>query len=95
MLAAQGLRLLLIEGRSSLVIGLGFMALCLFGAELLSVTSSSAFLKLIKETLLIGGWVAMWRPLQTFLYDWWPIARRRRIYRGLGRSTVQVVPAKA
>ena len=23
--------------------------------------------------LLIGGWVAMWRPMEIFLYDWWPI----------------------
>jgi hypothetical protein len=25
------------------------------------------------ESLFIGGWVAMWPPLEVFLYDWWPI----------------------
>ena len=45
--------------------------------------------------LLIDGWVAMWRPLQIFLYDGWPIVRRRRIYRKLGHASVQVLPAKA
>lgn len=94
LLAKRSLRLLLIEGRTSLVIGLGFLALCLFAAELLSVFAASTFLKLLKESLLIGGWVAMWRPLQIFLYEWWPVVRRRRIYRNLGHASVQVLPAK-
>jgi hypothetical protein len=89
------LRLLLIEGRTSLVIGIGFLALCLLGADLLAAFTTNTFFRLPKESLLIGGWVAMWRPLQIFLYDWWPIVRRRRIYRNLGHAIVQVLPAKA
>lgn len=95
MLARRSLRLLLIEGRTSLLIGLGFLALCLIGADLLTVFSSNAFLRLLKESLLIGGWVAMWRPMQIFLYEWWPVVRKRRIYRNLGRASVHVLPAKA
>jgi hypothetical protein len=29
--------------------------------------------EILQEGLLIGGWVAMWRPMEIFLYDWWPI----------------------
>lgn len=94
MLGMRGLRLLLIEGRTSLMIGLGFLALCLIGADLLAAFATNTFLRLLKESLLIGGWVAMWRPLQIFLYEWWPIVRRRRIYRSLGRASVHVLPAK-
>ena len=94
MLAKRGLRLLLIEGRTSLLIGLGFLALCLIGADLLAVFATNTFLRLLKESLLIGGRVAMWRPLQIFLYEWWPVVRRRRIYRNLGRASVHVIPAK-
>ncbi len=94
-LARQNLRLLLTEGRMSLVIGLAFLALCLIGADLLTALSIHAFFRLLKDSLLIGGWVAMWRPLQIFLYDWWPVVRRRRIYRNLGHASVQVVPAQA
>ena len=93
-LALRNLRLLLIEGRTSLVIGIGFLALCLLGADLLASFTTNTFLRLLKESLLIGGWVAMWRPLQIFLYDWWPVVRRRRIYRNLGHASVQVLPAK-
>jgi hypothetical protein len=94
-LALRNLRLLLIEGRTSLMIGIGFLALCLLGADLLAAFTTNTFFRLLKESLLIGGWVAMWRPLQIFLYDWWPFVRRRRIYRNLGHASVQVLPAKS
>jgi hypothetical protein len=29
--------------------------------------------EVLHESLLIGGWVAMWRRLEVFLYEWWPI----------------------
>lgn len=92
-LALRNLRLLLIEGRTSLLIGIAFLALCLLGADLLTAFTTNTFFRLLKESLLIGGWVAMWRPLQIFLYDWWPVVRRRRIYRRLGHAGVQVLPA--
>jgi len=93
-LARRQLRQLLAEGRASLFIGVGFLALCLFAADLLSAAAGGTFLRLLKESLLIGGWVAMWRPLQIFLYDWWPLARRRKIYRNLAHAQVQVLPAQ-
>jgi hypothetical protein len=34
----------------------------------------------LREGFLIGGWVAMWRPLQVFLYDWWPIRAEARLF---------------
>lgn len=92
-LAKRNLRLLLREGRMSLFIGLGFLALCLLGADLLAGYASNTFLRMVKESLLIGGWVAMWRPMQLLLYDWWPIVRKRRIYRNLGNANVSVVQA--
>jgi len=88
----RNLHVLLREGRASLLIGLGFLALCLLGADILASFTNNTFLRLLKESLLIAGWVAMWRPLQIFLYEWWPIVRRGRIYRNLGRSNVHVVP---
>ncbi len=92
-LAKRNLRLLFIEGRTSLLIGLGFLTFCLLGADLLDVFATNTFSKLVKESLLIGGWVAMWRPMQIFLYEWWPIVRKRRIYRHLGGATVRVLQA--
>ena len=46
---------------------------------------------LFRESLLIVGWVAMWRPLEIFLYDWWPILGECRLYARLSESTVRIV----
>jgi hypothetical protein len=40
---------------------------------------------------VIGGWVAMWRPLEIFLYDWWPILGEKRIRDRLSRVDVRIV----
>ncbi len=92
-LTKRNLRLLLLEGRTSLLIGLTFLALCLIGADLLSEFKNNAFLRVLRESLVIGGWVAMWRPMQIFLYEWWPSVRRGRIYKNLSQSKVHVVLA--
>jgi hypothetical protein len=88
------LQLLLQEGRTSLLIGLGFLMLCLLGADFLSIYSANTFLRVLKESLIIGGWVAMWRPLQIFLYEWWPSVRRGRVFHSLANAAVHVRPAK-
>ena len=89
------LRQLLLEGRASLLIGLAFLTMCLLGADILGAAFvNNTFLRLLKESLLIGGWVAMWRPMQIFLYEWWPIIRKGRIYRNLARAMVHVVAVK-
>jgi len=95
LLAGRALRRLLAEGRTCLAIGVGFLAVCLAGSESMRLVPQSPLAGLVSEGLLIGGWVAMWRPLQIFLYEWWPIVRKRRIYRGLARSSVQVVAVPA
>ena len=46
---------------------------------------------LIRESLLIVVWVAMWRPLEIFLYDWWPILGERRLHDRLSRIPVRIV----
>ena len=33
---------------------------------------------ILREGLVITGWVAMWRPLEVLLYDWWPLVQTRK-----------------
>jgi hypothetical protein len=44
----------------------------------------------MEQSLLILGWVANWRPLEIFLYDWWPIRRRVILLRRLAAMPVEV-----
>jgi hypothetical protein len=54
--------------------------------------SETPFRRLVDESFLILGWVANWRPLEIFLYDWWPLARRRDLYRRLSSASVEPKP---
>jgi hypothetical protein len=88
----QKLRLLFRTGRLSLVIGLLFVAASVLAGDLISTALEGyRFAPVIQESLLIGGWVAMWRPLEVFLYDWWPIRREARLYERLSVMPVRIV----
>ncbi|MDI1326556.1 MAG: hypothetical protein PSV23_07125 [Brevundimonas sp.] len=78
-------------GRASLAIGLTVLALCVaLGAEVSSRVGEGYVGRFFDEGLIILGWVANWRPIQIFLYDWWPLARRRRLYQRLARAVVEL-----
>lgn len=84
-------RQLMRRGRTSLLVGLAFLSGCLMTGELLAVIGHGTFSKIVKEGLTIGGWVAMWRPLQIYLYDWWPLLEERGVLERLSRMRVRLV----
>lgn len=80
-------------GRRSLAIGVPILVACLMSAHFaVGVFFEEPFKRLAEESLLILGWVANWRPLEIFLYDWWPLARRRDLYRRLSAAVVEPKP---
>lgn len=87
------LRQLLQQGRTSLCIGLAFVAVCLLIADAIVQSGSGDVHTIARESLTIVGWVAMWRPVEIFLYDWWPLVRRIRVYRNLRYARVRVIQA--
>lgn len=89
-LAERELRRLLRLGRTSLLVGLAFLSLCSLGAKAAAGLGAGPTVEILREGLIIAGWVAMWRPIQVFLYDWWPIVRRRRMLQNLSRAQVRV-----
>ena len=89
----RDLKRLLRDGRTSLLIGLTFLAACLFTAGFLAETHRAW--SIVREGLTIAGWVAMWRPMEIYLYDWWPLRRRAQILAKLSHMDVQMRPRKA
>ena len=79
-------------GRLYLAVGLIVLMLCLLASQLLRTSfADNPFMRVIEESLLILGWVANWKPLETFLYDWWPIRRRLKLYRRLAAAPTELV----
>ena len=88
--ARRRLRDLFRRGRKSLVIGMTFLATLVGIAKLLARWSGGPFATITHQGLVIGGWVAMWRPLEVFLYDWWPISAEARLFDRLAAMPVVI-----
>lgn len=93
-LARMEFKRLLKQGRTSLFIGLVFLAVCLLISKLLLGGEAGTWAAVLRESLTIAGWVAMWRPMQIYLYDWWPLLRRIRIATKLSHMPVELVQKK-
>jgi hypothetical protein len=77
-------------GRRALAVGLTTLVACLVLSQVAGrYLAEGPFRRLVEQSLPILGWVANWRPLEIFLYDWWPLARRRGLYRRLSAATVE------
>ncbi len=87
------LRRLMKQGRTSLIIGVLFLSTCLSASQMLLGTHGTTWTEIARESLSIAGWVAMWRPMQIYLYDWWPVHHLGRVYTKLSRMPVHVVGA--
>jgi len=83
-------RQLMKDGRHSLLIGGLFLAACLTASQVLVGQASGTFLSVARESLTIAGWVAMWRPMEIFLYEWWPLRRRWRVYEKMSQMKVEL-----
>lgn len=84
---------LLAIGRVALLIGICVLGVCMVARQIiLSVLPGSSISGVVGEGLVIVGWVANWRPIEIFLYDWWPMSRKRRLYERLAIAELEIVP---
>ncbi len=80
-------------GRRSLAIGLTILVLGIVASQTVAARLEPQPLgQVLEESLILFAWVANWRPIEIFLYEWWPIARKRNLYRRLAASRVELRP---
>ena len=84
-------RQLLRRGQTALVIGLLFLTTCLVLSGTATGILPNRAGQILREGLIIVGWVAMWRPLEVFLYDWWPLRQEWLGLQRLARMRVRIV----
>jgi hypothetical protein len=88
-IARQDLGGLFREGRTSLMIGLLFLAATLLLRNL--IPSGASWSDFMREGLTICGWVGLWKPIDIHLYRWWPLKAHGRLLTRLSRCPVEVV----
>lgn len=90
-MAERDMRELFRIGRRSLAIGVAVLIACLVASQLFAVIiPEPVTARVVEESLIIVGWVANWRPIEIYLYDWLPIRRRIRLYRRIAAARVEV-----
>ncbi len=87
------IRRLLREGRLSLAIGLIALVACITAAAALRGVAQGTFGDIVRESLIIAGWVVMWHPLEVLLYGQWPARRERRLLERLASAKVTIATA--
>lgn len=89
--ARRRLRQLFRRGRTSLVIGIAFLAVSLLLGDIVArLLGERRVGAILRESFVIGGWVAMWRPMEVFLYDRWPIRADARLADKLSAMPVRI-----
>ena len=66
------------RGQKFLGVGLAVLVVFLSLAELTVSLPEWHVREILREGLVIAGWVALWRPLEVLLYDWWPLVDERQ-----------------
>jgi hypothetical protein len=89
--AEHELRELFRVGRRFLVIGMVALIVCLLASQLsAAIIPNKVVAGVLEESLIIVGWVANWRPIEIYLYDWLPIRRRINLFRRIAAAPVEV-----
>lgn len=73
----------------NMLIGTLFLVLCMILVELFNKFSNVNIFKVVKESFLIIGWVALWEPVTFVLFELRAMYRNRLYYQKL--STIPVV----
>lgn len=94
--ARRRLKRLFRDGRISLLIGMGFVAAAILVSDAIgSLAGASRYATLVEETVVIGAWVALWHPINIFLYDWWPIHAEAKLFDRLATMEMTLCNATA
>lgn len=94
-IAQQRLNAMRRERNQSLLMGSLFLAACLLLAAFLETTPvlPDFWQGLVRESVVIAGWVGLWHPMELTLYAWWPFRQEIRTYRQIREMPVTLRPA--
>ena len=82
------------EGFQTLWLALGFIAICVALSVMVELSGGLAPMgkDLVRDGLVIAGWVALWRPLDMLLFDTWLLRREKRVIDAVAAMPVVLRP---
>lgn len=78
--------------RSQLFLVVGLLILIASISASFSIPSGteSVPLGILREGIIIFGWVSMWKPIELILFDWYPLYEKLRFYRKLSTTEIEI-----
>lgn len=77
-------------GYKSLAIGIVFLSFSVFLSRFIGDFDEKTLVNsFLKEGFLLLGWVSMWKPVNIFLYDWWPIMESQKVLSALSEVAIE------
>ncbi len=73
-----------------LAIGLIILATCLGFAQSLPHSGSPGAIGILREGLVIFGWVSIWKPIELILFDWYPLFETIRLHKKLLGTEIDI-----
>jgi hypothetical protein len=74
-----------------LLIGLVILVTCISVAQNLASPSASGAIGILREGIVIFGWVSIWKPIELVLFDWYPLYEKIRYYKKLWRTEIEIL----
>lgn len=72
------------------LIGLLMLVACLSVAQGLTVPTPPGSIGILREGIIIFGWVSIWKPIELVLFDWYPLYEKLRYYKKLLTTDVEI-----
>jgi hypothetical protein len=89
-LSRRDMKLNFREGQNALIFALMFLSICVAISNF-ALKDVTGWLQLtFKEGLTVIGWVALWKPMNLFLYEWWPVLERMKRFEILVSIPVEI-----
>lgn len=82
-LKKRKLKQFLKRAQAVFAIGLFILAVCVSAAQSIVVPQPPGAIGILREGVVIFGWVSIWKPIEFFLYDWYPLFEEIRFYKKL------------
>ena len=73
-----------------LLIGLFVLVSCLAVAQSLTAPTPPGAIGILREGLVIFGWVSIWKPIELILFDWYPLFEKLRFYKKLLGTEIDI-----
>jgi len=91
-LQRKKLKKIIKRGQFFLFLGIIGLLVCLILSEIvLFYDPNTKIGNFISHGFIIAAWVALWRPIELILYDWWPCLDKIKVFRKLKDVSV-VIP---